>query len=494
MRITFRDATGTVKINYLQSLILLYLPCETFSASHPDGRTLTASLDLAADGNLTASVTLTVDDRTASASESVAFDPSVRLFARNHLGRTFLKAAETLFGYRAPWGVLTGIRPAKLAAKYRQTESSEQVEKRLTDEYLVRPGKAKLAVRTAETETRLVEAMPPRSCSLYVSIPFCPTRCRYCSFVSTATPRLFSLIPAYLERLKTDLAAIASTVKALDLSLLSIYIGGGTPAILSPEQTEDLLAHIERTFPLDSLREYTFEAGRPDCITKEKLQVLRAHAVNRISVNTQTASDEVLRAVGRSHTFADYARAMVLARAADIPAVNTDLIAGLPGESVDSFRHSLDSVLAFSPENITVHAFTLKKSSEFRTENLAAIEVNSKAALAMTDYASETLHANGYAPYYLYRQKNTVGNLENAGFARPGFEGLYNIYMMGEYHTVFSAGAGAVTKYVSRDGETIKRVFCPKYPYEYLDPSVYGGFDAATAVQFYETSFALRKD
>ena len=489
MFISLHDDANVVSLNYVQTLVLLFLPCETFADTESSARR--AYVSIAFNRNICAvDAALYVDGSSERASDSMMLaGGDVMLDAKNLVGRTFIKAAEKLFGFVSPWGILTGIRPAKLAASYLDTLTPFETEQKLMHDYLLTAEKAKMCVRVAAYEKKLVKQMPPRSCSLYVSIPFCPSRCRYCSFVSSTTPRLLSLIPDYLVKLKTDLKAISETVRDLDLKLETVYFGGGTPAVLNEPQMDDLLTCMTTLFDVGNLSEYTFEAGRPDCITAEKLRIIAKSGVSRISINTQTANDEVLRAVGRKHTFAEYLNCMDMARAAGNMAINTDLIAGLPGETEESFYDSVRKVMAANPENITVHSFTLKRSSEFKTGKLAEVSSASVAASNMVSFAAQTLMGSDYAPYYLYRQKNTVGNLDNTGYAKAGYEGLYNIYMMGEYHSVFAAGAGAVTKLVSADRSRIERVFLPKYPYEYLDESLHYGFDRGAVETFYRESY-----
>ncbi len=487
MRIVLKDATGCVSVNYIQSLVLLYLPCETFSetAENGDGWSLSVSAETDGQYGYTVSVGLVLDGRRTEKTETCLMREHERLSVKNFIGRVCLSALKEAFGYMSPWGILTGIRPAKLAAAYLKSRTAEETERILAETYAVSPQKAHLCVQTAQKEREMTENLPDGTCSLYISVPFCPTKCRYCSFVSCTTSRLLALIPDYVERLKREISDIADTVNALGLTLKTVYVGGGTPAVLDEKTLSGLLAHISGTFDIASLEEYTFEAGRPDCITEEKLRLLHENGVGRVSINTQTANDEILKAVGRTHTFADYERCMDLAKRVGISCLNTDLIAGLPGETTESFYDSVRRVLTNEPQNVTVHAFTLKRSSEYKTAHSAVVDTASFDAGEMVSYAARVLTEADYAPYYLYRQKNTVGNLENVGYARDGFESRYNIYMMGEYHTVFGAGAGAVTKLVPPDGKKIRRLFAPKYPYEYLDESKYGGFDRASVEAFY---------
>ena len=334
-----------------------------------------------------------------------------------------------------------------------------------------------MAVDACIFEDKLMKNMGESPCSLYISVPFCPTKCNYCSFVSCTTPRLLSLIPDYLERLLDELTLISSTIKDSGLNLQSVYVGGGTPAILDAKQIEVLLADVYNKFSISNECEFTFEAGRPDCITHEKMKVLHDFGVPRISINTQTTNDNILKSVGRNHTYSDFLSAFEMAKNIGFKCINTDIIAGLPGETAESFCKSIKDVVALSPENITVHAFTLKKSSNYRISGEKSYTLDSCDAVKMTDFSNDYLAKAGYFPYYVYRQKNTISNLENVGYSKPGSESIYNVIMMGEYHTVFGAGAGSVTKIVTDNGERVDRIFSPKYPYEFLDRSKYSGFD-----------------
>lgn len=484
MLIDFVDKTNNVRENFLQSLVLLYLPCETFSKTDSGENKLTVRA-YEEKGKAFAQVEIKVSDKSEKILLSRHLGENKKIQMKNLIGEAFLKIAESVFGYKSPWGIVTGIRPAKLAADYIKRYDEKTALEILKNEYFVIPEKADICVRTAKNEISLTDGLEEKCASLYVSIPFCPSKCRYCSFVSAATPRLLSLITEYLNKLCEEIKQISLSVKELDLKLETIYIGGGTPGILEPDQIKQLLWCINNSFNMSDIKEYTFEAGRPDCITADKLIEIKENGVDRISINTQTANDEILNKVGRKHTFEDYKKCMNTARECGIKCINTDLIAGLPGESVESFIDSVNKVIEQDAENITIHSFTLKRSSEYKTAHSANVDTNSKIAQTMVEYAQKELIKNQYEPYYMYRQKNTVGNLDNTGFSKKGYECLYNIYMMGEYHTVFGAGAGSVSKYVSRDRERIERVFSPKYPYEYLDAEKYFGFDKKFALDFY---------
>lgn len=474
MVIYINDKTNSAKPLYYQSLVLLFLPCEKFGTEDNEN---SLYIDAYCEGNENvANVRLIIGDREAVYSCREIIDTAKYAQMKNLIGRTILKAAHKLFGIVPPWGISTGVKPVKLARMFVATLGAEAAFKVLTEDYMITPVKAKMAISACEFEDKAMSAMCDNPCSLYVSIPFCPTKCNYCSFVSCTTPRLLSMIPDYINFLNKELVVISETVKDLGFNLKSIYVGGGTPAILTESQIFSVINTIANNYDIAGC-EFTFEAGRPDCITYDKLKVLSDFGVGRISVNTQTTNDDVLKSVGRNHTFGDYLKAMEMAKTIGFKCVNTDLIAGLPGESSTSFLKSLKDVVSLAPENITVHAFTLKKSSNYRISGEKNFDAKENEAVYMTDSANEYLYSSGYTPYYVYRQKNTVGNLENVGYSKPGFESIYNIIMMGEYHTVFGAGAGSVTKLVTDNGNRVDRIFSPKYPYEFLNKDKYSGFD-----------------
>ena len=393
------------------------------------------------------------------------------------VGGAVLAALGDLVGYRPAWGMMIGVRPSKVASEMLNSGISKtRVKKILNSDYLVIPKKAALATDIALTEKRIVGESSTKDCSVYISIPFCPSRCTYCSFVSYTSKRLLDLIPEYLERLKVDIRSNFETIDRLGLRVRTVYIGGGTPTILTAEQLRELLSYISSLTDVKALDEYTMEAGRPDTITEEKLVIAREYGVTRVSVNPQSLSDDVLYGIGRHHTAEDFYRAFGDARRAKIKTVNVDLIAGLPGDNFKRFSSTMDKVLQLSPENITVHTFCVKKSAEILKQSSDVYSIRGGDAGKCVDYSQIKAQQAGYIPYYMYRQKNTVGNYENVGFSLHGHEGLYNIYMMEEIHSIFAAGAGAVTKLVDNravggvisEKKTIERLFHQKYPYEYL--------------------------
>ena len=338
--------------------------------------------------------------------------------------------------------------------------------RRFISEYDVSPERAELCRDTSLVTQQVRKSLGQKDVCLYVGIPFCPTRCSYCSFVSQSVEKSMKLIPPFLDALMREIDAAADAVNELGLSVISIYMGGGTPTTLSPGQLDRLCSRLSGRFDLSRLREYTVEAGRPDTITAEKLSVLKAHGVDRVSVNPQTMCDDVLEAIGRRHTAQDIFDALAKVRRVGGMAVNMDLIAGLPSDSVEGFAGTLDKVTALEPENITVHTLSLKKGSRITLEGSqlpTAAEVG-----RMLDIAGDKLRSAGYSPYYLYRQKFMSGGFENVGWAKEGCVNLYNVCIMEELCSIIALGGGGSTKLVNRDGGRSIRLFAPKYPAEYI--------------------------
>ena len=380
---------------------------------------------------------------------------------------SFFRAARDVTGVTPSWGALTGIRPAKLVrSMLEEGMTPGQADRVLRDTYCVSPARRRLALESAEAGLRAKRDLRPDEISLYVGIPFCPTRCAYCSFVSASVEKSFGLMEPYLAALEQEITDAARMVAETGLSVKSFYMGGGTPTTLSAQQMDHLLTHLNKSFDLTGCAEYCIEAGRPDTITREKLQVLLDHGADRISVNPQSMEDEVLRAIGRKHTAADIEATMALATSMGFPHVNMDLIAGLPADTPEGFRRTLDKCLTFGADNITVHTLSLKKGSRILLEGLPI--PSAQDVSAMLDYANDALRTAGFTPYYLYRQKYMSGSFENVGWCISGAEGLYNIYIMEELHSILSLGAGGSTKMVDAGRNRIERVFHPKFPLEYI--------------------------
>ncbi len=465
---------GNVKQYYVQTLAMIFFPGAKFPDKEeqtPEIPCLTLDMTESGDGVLS-KVTITLGDNSSTAEAYTAWEVSedAEHVRKLSAGEAIMKAGTDFTGYTPPWGILTGVRPAKVATELLEHGMTpEKAAEKISAEYFVTDKKAKLAANVAYAESKLTTDAARHACSVYIGIPFCPTRCAYCSFVSYTSPGLLKLIPDYLAALARDIDYIFSLIRELDMEVATVYIGGGTPTILTPQQLDFLLTQIRKN--LTEVYEFTVEAGRPDTITAEKLAVLAQNGVNRISVNTQTLNDDVLRAIGRAHTSEMFCRAYEIAKNSGIKDINVDLIAGLPHDTVDSFINTVDRIIALDPENITVHTFSVKHASILKSEGV--FDRSGDIAAASVDYSQTAIPTAGYHPYYMYRQKNTVGNLENVGYAKPGHEGLYNVYMMEEVHSIFAAGASSMTKFVSlpdsrESGVRIERIAEPKYPYEYL--------------------------
>lgn len=364
-----------------------------------------------------------------------------------------------------PWGILTGVRPIKLFSTLVEQNEEEAAEAYFRDTLMVSEEKTALAKLVASNQRAILSRSSKRSFSLYVSIPFCPTRCNYCSFVSQSIEKAKKLIDDYLPLLLREIRYTAALIKRLDLRLLSVYIGGGTPTTLSAEQLDLLLSEIEADFDLSGCTEFTVEAGRPDTVTREKLLTLKRHAVTRISINPQTFNDSVLEAIGRKHTSQQTLDAYRLARELGFDNINMDLIAGLTSDTPDSFCATIDTVRRLAPESVTVHTLAVKRSARVNASS-AERELNYTAE--MLDYASKELTDGGWEPYYLYRQSKMLSNLENVGWAKPGYFSPYNIYIMEETHSILACGAGAVTKLRDTSSNHLERIFNFKFPYEYI--------------------------
>ncbi len=481
---------------YVQTLSMIFFPGEHFGGQDETDpredepclyvRSEDRETEIAAYAKIDWQGKISEADYVAQKTESRTAERTLKLA----VGGAVLAALGERVGYRPAWGMMVGVRPSKVATEMLNAGVSKtRVKKILNTDYLVIPKKAALATDIALTEKRVVGEPSPKDCSIYISIPFCPSRCTYCSFVSYTSKRLLGLIPQYLERLKADIRANFELVERLGLRVRTIYIGGGTPTILEAEQIRDLLSLIASLTDVEALDEYTMEAGRPDTITEEKFAIAKELGVTRVSVNPQSLCDDVLCGIGRNHTVDQFFSAFETARRVGMKTVNVDLIAGLPGDNFRRFSATMDQIIQLRPENITVHTFCVKKSAEILRLNADVYSMRGGDVGKCVDYSQIRAHQAGYIPYYMYRQKNTVGNYENVGFSLPEHEGLYNIYMMEEIHTILAAGAGAVTKLVDNTGShtdtrTIERLFHQKYPYEYLEEDRSESF-AKTAEEFY---------
>lgn len=455
----------------LEKLIRIFLPFEKIEFSECEEREDRACITSLSAGEKETrlSAELLIDNKSFNSSETLSnsspdYDKECERLLAISLYNCFVSAS----GYVPEWGILTGVRPAKLFSRLIAADGKASAEEWFKKGLMVSENKISLCRETVESEDRITALSAPDSYSLYISIPFCPTRCAYCSFVSHSVEQAKNLIPDYIRLLKDELRLTAEIAKRLNLRLETVYIGGGTPTSLTADGLGEIMTAVKSFFDLSCLREYTVEAGRPDTVTKEKLDTIKKLGATRISINPQTMNDEVLKGIGRCHTAEETEKAFLLARECGFDNINTDLIAGLHGDTFESFKETMKRVLALNPESVTVHSLSMKRSSSLNVNGLFPEAKMGAEAAKMVNFARETLTGKGIFPYYMYRQSKTVGNLENVGYAKRGAECLYNVFTMDETHTVLACGASAVTKLREPDGPYIERIFNYKYPYEYI--------------------------
>ena len=382
----------------------------------------------------------------------IAADFTERKEAKNQLKQGLYRILSGMTGKELPWGTLTGIRPTKIPMKLlEEGQSKETIRSYMKDTYFASDEKIELSIEIAERELDILKQIDyENGYSLYIGIPFCPTTCLYCSFTSFPLVTWRAKVDAYLDAVERELDYVA--VKFGKKHLNSIYIGGGTPTTLEPYQLDRLIRKIRCSFDLSDCKEFTVEAGRPDSITREKLETLKKWDITRISINPQTMKDETLKIIGRRHTVAQTVESFKLAREIGFDDINMDLIMGLPEETLDDVKCTLEQIKALEPDNLTVHSLALKRAARlnmFKEDYKDYKMVNTTEHMNLTaEYAKEM----GLEPYYLYRQKSMAGNLENVGYASPGKAGIYNILIMEEKQTIVACGAGTVTKRVYGDG------------------------------------------
>ena len=455
-----------------ENVCRLFLPLEKIITHHGEQPTMSDGLSVVCimqtEGDtayLSCRVWLDTFDETLSATV-VDGDGDFRDRCELELCTLLYHLLVKLLGFTHGWGLVTGVRPVKLLRRLVRESGEEAALSYFRDKLLVGEEKRQLCHTTLQAEDKLLALSRPDSFSLYISIPFCPTRCDYCSFVSQTVVQAKKLIPVYVEQLCKEIAYTGNLARELGLRLETVYFGGGTPTTLSSEQLTMLFRAVEASFDLSTVREYTVEAGRPDTVTAEKLAAIRAAGVGRVSINPQTLQSAVLAGIGRKHTVEQFYDAYNLARKAGFSNINTDLIAGLPNDTYDGFADTLDRILALAPESVTVHTLSMKRASNIMLQHRADYRAE-EDTVRMVQLSACALPAAGYAPYYLYRQSRTVGNQENVGWAKPGCEGLYNVYIMDETHTILGCGAGAVSKLKQSGTDYLERIFNYKFPYEY---------------------------
>ena len=414
----------------------------------------------------TATAKITLDGKTASASRRIRLDQADVRLTRRILQQSYYLAAVQLLPETPPWGALSGVRPTKLATKVLLEGGSERdADRMLRDVYFVTPERRRLCLDASRHTVEAAKLLDDRDLSLYIGIPFCPTRCAYCSFVSESVERFGEFLPPFLDCLIREIEYTGALLRRSGWHIRSLYIGGGTPTTLSTPQMTRLLDAIGTHFDLSRSLEFTVEGGRPDTLDLAKLKAIRAGGATRISINPQTMSDSVLRAIGRRHTAAETVEAFHMAREAGFDDINMDLIAGLPGDTPGSFAETVRQVLTLEPSNITVHTLALKKGADLFQKRVTLPSREDVAQMLAS--SGQQLRAAAFEPYYLYRQKYMSGSFENVGWCRAGYTGYYNIYMMEELHSILSLGGGGMNK-INLPAGALERFHNPKYPQDYI--------------------------
>ena len=456
----------------IEKLIRLYLPFEKIENTDFDGAEDLKAVCIMenAEGGALLKATLYLNGKSSHHQELLReTDSNFKRDCEIVLAANLYYCFADLTDYRPDWGILTGVRPARLFSRVADEMGVIKAKAHFADTFKVNDKKISLCEKTLAGEEKIISLSKPDSFSLYISVPFCPSRCSYCSFVSHSVDKALDMIPIYVDYLCKEIEYTASLASKANLKLETVYMGGGTPTTLSAEQLKTVFSKLYECFDMENIMEFTVEAGRPDTITEEKLKVIKEAGATRISINPQTLNDNVLEQIGRKHTAKQTCEAFALARAMGFDNINMDLIAGLPGDTFESFADTVEKIIKLDPESVTVHSLSMKRAS-FLTKKGEFPEIDmGKQASRMVDFARKRFEECEILPYYMYRQSKTVGNLENVGYAKKGFEGLYNVYIMDETHTILACGASAVTKLKEPNGDFIQRIFNFKYPYEYIN-------------------------
>ena len=412
-----------------------------------------------------AAATITIGDRKAFGEAKKQLLSKERKDRSDLIKKSVFFACKKLSDMPTPWGVSTGIRPAKTARMMLDEGFSEsEILSFMQNEYFVAENKARLSLVVAKKEAELLKNRLKNGISLYVGVPFCPTRCSYCSFISQAVEHNRKFLEPYADALMKEIEATAEIVQSFGYKTETVYFGGGTPTTLPPEILDRVIKKVKECFDISSLKEFTVEAGRPDTFSDEMLSVLRENGVNRISINPQTMNQKTLDLIGRKHTVEDTVKAFEMAKKYNCFSINADLIAGLPEETPEDFEKTVKEVVSLNPDAVTVHTMYMKRAARL-IDDFEKLRFASHTE-KMVDFSHEFLTKKGFLPYYMYKQRNTLGNLENTAFAKDGHESLYNIYIMEEIQTIFALGGGASTKMVK--GDLIERVFNPKEAGDYI--------------------------
>lgn len=397
-------------------------------------------------------------------------EEEIKKKSKTIIKRSIFKVLSELYDTYVPWGILTGIRPVKIVHSLLDEGLSEvEIRQNLKDNYLIKDEKIDLALDIAKRERVFIYPIDKNKISLYVSIPFCPTRCVYCSFPSNPMKQFGHLRENYVKAIVKEIKGLAKLLKETNKQIETLYIGGGTPTTLEAEQLDNLIKALFMELDLTKIKEFTVEAGRPDTITREKLEVMKKHNVTRISINPQTMNNETLVKIGRDHNVDDIVRCFNMARDLGFNNINMDIILGLVDENVEMVRNTLERIKELSPESLTVHTLAIKRASTLK-ENLDKYELTRyEEMVSMINLSMEYAKSMGLNPYYMYRQKHMLGNLENIGYAKEGFECIYNIQIMEEKQSNLAVGAGAISKYVYVDEDRIERTDNVKNVEIYID-------------------------
>ncbi|MGG2468596.1 coproporphyrinogen dehydrogenase HemZ [Paraclostridium bifermentans] len=397
-------------------------------------------------------------------------EEEIKKKSKTIIKRSIFKVLSELYDTYVPWGILTGIRPVKIVHSLLDEGLSEvEIRQNLKDNYLIKDEKIDLALDIAKRERVFIYPIDKNKISLYVSIPFCPTRCVYCSFPSNPMKQFGHLRENYVKAIVKEIKGLAKLLKETNKEIETLYIGGGTPTTLEAEQLDNLIKALFMELDLTKIKEFTVEAGRPDTITREKLEVMKKHNVTRISINPQTMNNETLVKIGRDHNVDDIVRCFNMARNLGFNNINMDIILGLVDENVEMVRNTLERIKELSPESLTVHTLAIKRASTLK-ENLDKYELTRyEEMVSMINLSMEYAKFMGLNPYYMYRQKHMLGNLENIGYAKEGFECIYNIQIMEEKQSNLAVGAGAISKYVYVDEDRIERTDNVKNVEIYID-------------------------
>lgn len=376
---------------------------------------------------------------------------------KNQLKAEIYRYFAEITGSSPPWGILTGIRPVKMVGEMLRTyKDPAVVHEILTKRFLISAEKADKVVALADYQTKTVGTPPNRNVGIYIGIPFCPTRCDYCSFTSNQVSD--GEMERYIDALSTEIKFVGQAMKDRKWQAETIYIGGGTPTALPLPLLQQVLSLVVDCFHHGGLKEFTLEAGRPDTITADNMKAAAGFGVDRVSVNPQTMNEDTLRRIGRKHSIAQVYQGFDAVRNAGIPVINTDIIAGLPNEGISDFLDTLGTIIKLAPENVTVHSLAMKRASRLTEANKNLHFQQAAVTTEMLENAEMALSKEGYVPYYLYRQKHMAGNLENIGYCLPGTEGIYNIRIMEENQTIIALGAGGISKVFFPDENRLERV------------------------------------